>query len=576
MGADIWQDIVKSFLLQLLVGCPWSEEESKAKFCLICAGDMYAGLVEEQSMITPKMKECILETAGDAITTIRYLAAICRLLRKIQRDHGIYKKSGEETETQKYWVASTRKALLSISQIMHPTTGVLAKYISASGSSAIFSTSEQFATIAEEDESAELQEDATAHKLRFQKCRYEHEHRGKNAAVPLTHGLTRCVLSFSEHFFAFGPRYSKFFEQEWSLFYVRTHYLSFVKLYTISTCAEEGSATIRLASSLCKLHLRCLISIARNRSEDTSRDFFKFHCVEFLAREVDLEYKSTLYTTATVPGRDEVSPKQEIETPQPSPSKAEPVSFPLMKVPKKFKLSLDLSKLGFKNGRDPPKMDENDVANEAKKAEELGRSMTLDKGANKSMKVKKTPVESAFAVGSRNNDKKAVKQSESSSSRRIPAPAVKNSHFAIKANPVLNRMLTDTGRPTLELKYTNTKPRKSRTFVEPEKKKRKHEELARVYVPSRKVSDTIRHPPVIRAAKPEGRSLIKALSSMDIRRSKTFTTALISPRPSDKRIQVHIQGRPMSTKSAMTPAPANYNSNKRPMLLKGTFDVIKG
>lgn len=45
---------------------------------------------------------------------------------------------------------------------------------------------------------------------------------------------------------------------------------------------------------LCKLHLRCLFAYARNRTPDVTRKFFQFRIIEFLTREISLEYDITL------------------------------------------------------------------------------------------------------------------------------------------------------------------------------------------------------------------------------------------------------------------------------------------
>ncbi len=105
----------------------------------------------------------------------------------------------------------------------------------------------------------------------------------------LTHPVTKSVLNLISHLFAFGPRFSKYFNEEWSLFYIRTHYLNFIRLYNKGMRSPDPQES-KMATSLCKLHLQCLLTIATSRNEETSRNFFKLRCVEFLVREVDLEY----------------------------------------------------------------------------------------------------------------------------------------------------------------------------------------------------------------------------------------------------------------------------------------------
>ena len=104
--------------------------------------------------------------------------------------------------------------------------------------------------------------------------------------------MTKAVLNLISHLFSFGPRFSKYFNEEWSLFYIRTHYLSFIRLYNKGMRSSYPRES-KMSTSLCKLHLQCLLSIATSRNEETSRNFYKLRCVEFLVREVDLEYDNS-------------------------------------------------------------------------------------------------------------------------------------------------------------------------------------------------------------------------------------------------------------------------------------------
>ncbi len=101
--------------------------------------------------------------------------------------------------------------------------------------------------------------------------------------------MTKTILRLIAHFFSFGPRFSKYFTEEWSLFYIRTHYLSLIRLYNKGMRSPDPRES-RMATGLCKLHITCLLSIATSRNEATSRNFYKLRCVEFLTREIDLEY----------------------------------------------------------------------------------------------------------------------------------------------------------------------------------------------------------------------------------------------------------------------------------------------
>jgi hypothetical protein len=83
------------------------------------------------------------------------------------------------------------------------------------------------------------------------------------------------------------------------LFYIRTHYISFVRLYN-KNFSKKQQITSKLAidskqrsMSLCKKHLECLFAISRNRSDDTRRKLFQFKIVQFLCQEIELEFECT-------------------------------------------------------------------------------------------------------------------------------------------------------------------------------------------------------------------------------------------------------------------------------------------
>lgn len=87
------------------------------------------------------------------------------------------------------------------------------------------------------------------------------------------------------------------------LFYIRTHYISFVRLYNKNFSKKELNPTNPLSQSaldsktrsmtLCKQHLECLFSISRNRSDDTRRKLYQFKILQFLCQEIELEFEST-------------------------------------------------------------------------------------------------------------------------------------------------------------------------------------------------------------------------------------------------------------------------------------------
>ena len=86
------------------------------------------------------------------------------------------------------------------------------------------------------------------------------------------------------------------------LFYIRTHYISYVRLYNnnfAKNTKKNGAPELLNEGSkyrsmtLCKEHLECLFAIARNRNEDTRRKLYQFKIVQFLCQEIELEFECT-------------------------------------------------------------------------------------------------------------------------------------------------------------------------------------------------------------------------------------------------------------------------------------------
>jgi hypothetical protein len=94
------------------------------------------------------------------------------------------------------------------------------------------------------------------------------------------------------------------------VYYIRTHHVSFVRLYNKSRkyLVDESKMTPKQMSNketafrLCKQHLKCLYAIAKNRNEDTRQKLFKFQIIPFLGQEINLEneYKATRKTFLSV------------------------------------------------------------------------------------------------------------------------------------------------------------------------------------------------------------------------------------------------------------------------------------
>ena len=98
------------------------------------------------------------------------------------------------------------------------------------------------------------------------------------------------------------------------------HYICFIKFYNknldftekigdlnrlIENCTDKkkkikqlikdiynDTNSLNLIICLCKLHLKCLFSLAKNRNSDVTNKFFQLRIVEVLVRELDLEHEA--------------------------------------------------------------------------------------------------------------------------------------------------------------------------------------------------------------------------------------------------------------------------------------------
>lgn len=119
--------------------------------------------------------------------------------------------------------------------------------------------------------------------------------------------------------FNLPDKFTKYvFIEELMLFYIRTHYISFIRLYNKNYSKRQqagnsnypdplsflggaggfqalahglgGTSSKDISLQLCKKHLECLFCIAKNRNEDTRRKLYQFKLVHFLTQEIELEF----------------------------------------------------------------------------------------------------------------------------------------------------------------------------------------------------------------------------------------------------------------------------------------------
>lgn len=134
--------------------------------------------------------------------------------------------------------------------------------------------------------------------------------------------LTKSILNLQYLVFSFPNYLSGVVNENTSLDFIRIHYISFIKLYNknmdfktklgdMNNIVDNSNikerrkiikALIRdmyndqnflqTVLTLCKAHLNCLFALAKNRSLDVTNKFFQLKILDFLVKEIDLEYEA--------------------------------------------------------------------------------------------------------------------------------------------------------------------------------------------------------------------------------------------------------------------------------------------
>ena len=218
----------------------------------------------------------------EARVVIRYYRSITVFCRRLVQDLNLDAKSSELTGEQKQWKQTIRHVLGGLTWMTSPARGMLPRYLHKNTPESPNSNQASLTTF------------------------YRH--------LP----LMKEVLHLIADLLWFSGRFSSFRSEDHSLFYIRMHFISFLKLYTNNHAKSDDdspslNATMgnkRLTVSfnelrnssdyskscflLSKLHLRCLFAYARHRNPDITRKFYQFRILEFLTREIDLEYDISL------------------------------------------------------------------------------------------------------------------------------------------------------------------------------------------------------------------------------------------------------------------------------------------
>ena len=141
-------------------------------------------------------------------------------------------------------------------------------------------------------------------------------------SIIFTHyNLTKNLLILQESSLNFPLKYSFIINEMTSLDVIRLHYISFIKLYNkniiFNTNLSEVSSIIATSENfqqkktikafvkdihndqnllnillnLCKMHLRCLFVISKNRNADVTNKFFQLKIVDYFTHEIQLEHE---------------------------------------------------------------------------------------------------------------------------------------------------------------------------------------------------------------------------------------------------------------------------------------------
>jgi hypothetical protein len=141
-------------------------------------------------------------------------------------------------------------------------------------------------------------------------------------SIIFTHyNLTKNLLILQESTLNFPMKYSFIINEMTSLDIIRLHYISFIKLYNkniiFNTNLSEVSSIIATSENfqqkktikafvkdihndqnllnilinLCKMHLRCLFVISKNRNADVTNKFFQLKIVDYFTHEIQLEHE---------------------------------------------------------------------------------------------------------------------------------------------------------------------------------------------------------------------------------------------------------------------------------------------
>lgn len=230
-----------------------------------------------------------------------YYKVVCIMCKNVIEKEKLQKDNKDKSDQKKEWKSIIRKIFMNMLYLIKPSNGMLSRYLNMSSEINSFLISHN-------------QEESPSFIIKFNLLKEIYQ-------------LICIVFSFDETF-------SCFLNDDISSFYIRYSYINFVKLYSYSSNHELNEINIKLSeiktkmndnehetalkknledmlnkknnaeetkekmgvqkkfkNTLMKLYLKCLFSLGNNRTEDIKRKFYQYRVVEFLTREIDLEYE---------------------------------------------------------------------------------------------------------------------------------------------------------------------------------------------------------------------------------------------------------------------------------------------
>jgi hypothetical protein len=279
-----------------------------------------------------KMFEKYKEYLQHSLSLISYLYNNTVFYHKIIRRENLDKAKNEEKESSKFWVGSIREYLKFINFFINSKFGIFYDYILNYGSyikmNSIFKDKVQETN----KENSQIQGNSqNSPNFNYRDNRDRESHNLNNILNPnnekqnliINFSLTRSLLNLQRSVFEFNHKFSFIVNETSSLHFIRMHYISFIKLYNknldfkaklgdVGKILENSDKTskkkkvkalirgvyndqnnLQVIINLCKLHLQCLLSLAKNRNFDVTNKFFQLRLVDFMVKELDLEHEAT-------------------------------------------------------------------------------------------------------------------------------------------------------------------------------------------------------------------------------------------------------------------------------------------